>query len=173
MNRKRLRTLALSGMLVATLALAWAHAPTSKLPPGTIADGVVVDTSRHELSLFRAGKLLRTYRVSLGRSGAKQREGDRRTPRGRYVIDHHKADSQFHRALHISYPNAADRAKAAAARVSPGGAIMIHGLRNGLGWIGRFHRFVDWTSGCIAVTNAEIEEIWNAVPDGTPIEIRP
>ena len=119
--------------------------------------------------------MLKQYRVSLGGSpvGAKTQEGDRKTPEGVYRIDYRKADSAFHRALHVSYPNYKDRARAAAAGVSPGGLIMIHGIRNGLGGLGRWHRLVDWTNGCIAVSDPEIEQIWAAVPDGTPVEIRP
>ncbi|HEX8394201.1 MAG TPA: L,D-transpeptidase family protein, partial [Longimicrobium sp.] len=78
-----------------------------------------------------------------------------------------------HLALHVSYPAAADVAAARARGVSPGGQIMVHGIRNGAGWIGRLHRLADWTDGCIAVTNREMDEIWRAVPVGTPIEIRP
>lgn len=96
-----------------------------------------------------------------------------RQPEGLYKIDYRKADSSFHRALHISYPNAGDKAKARKLGVSPGGLIMIHGIKNGAGWIGNLHRFADWTNGCIAVTDAEIRELWRAVPNGTPIEIRP
>jgi murein L,D-transpeptidase YafK len=103
----------------------------------------------------------------------KQREGDLKTPEGDYAIDGRLEASAFHRALHVSYPNARDRAAAARAHVNPGGAIMVHGIRNGLGWLGRLHRRVDWTSGCIALTDREIEEIWRAVPDGTPILIEP
>ena len=112
--------------------------------------------------------------MSLGREpvGPKKAEGDRRTPEGVYTIDTRIERSAFHRALHISYPNVADRAAAQSAGVSPGGAIMIHGIRNGLGWLGRAHRLIDWTSGCVAVTNPEIEELWRAVRDGTPVEIR-
>ena len=89
------------------------------------------------------------------------------------MLDSRNPQSRFHLSIHISYPNAVDVEAARRAGVRPGGAIMIHGIQNGLGWIGRFHRFWDWTDGCIAVTNSEIEEIWRAVPDGTPIEIRP
>jgi len=88
------------------------------------------------------------------------------------VIDYRKADSSFHKALHISYPSPKDQAQAKALGVDPGGLIMIHGIRNGIGIVGRLHRFIDWTTGCIAVNNPEIEEIWAAVPDGTPVEIR-
>lgn len=119
--------------------------------------------------------MIRTYKVALGRGGLapKVREGDNLTPEGRYVIDARNAGSRFHRALHISYPNAEDRQRAAQLNVLPGGTIMIHGLQNGLGWIGSAHRLVDWTRGCIAVTDGEIDEIWRMVPVGTPVEIRP
>ncbi|MGK2859805.1 MAG: L,D-transpeptidase family protein [Thermoanaerobaculia bacterium] len=145
------------------------------LSPGTRADLVVVDKSDRTLTLFRAGRELRTYRIALGPSpeGHKQQEGDGRTPEGRYVIDWRNAKSAFHRSLHISYPNARDRAAARRRGVDPGGAIMIHGLPNGMEWLGAEHVASDWTLGCIAVTSEEIEEIWRVVRDGTPIEIRP
>jgi len=89
------------------------------------------------------------------------------------MIDARKPDSAFHRALHISYPNDADQRQAEARGVSPGGAIMIHGLPEDWDWLGSVHHALDWTNGCIAVTNAEIDEIWSMVEDGTPIEILP
>jgi murein L,D-transpeptidase YafK len=113
--------------------------------------------------------------VSLGDDpiGPKRAEGDGRTPEGVYVLDSRKSDSSFHRALHVSYPSASDAVQARASGVNPGGLIMVHGLPNGLGLLGRLHRFYDWTDGCVAVTNAEIEEIWSAVTDGTQIRIEP
>ena len=105
--------------------------------------------------------------------GPKQSEGDGRTPEGNYTVDFHKSDSAFHRALHISYPDAADSARAAEAGVAPGGDIMIHGLPNGFSALASAHRLRDWTAGCIAVTDSEMDEIWVSVADGTPIEIRP
>ena len=105
--------------------------------------------------------------------GAKTQHGDHKTPEGGYVLDRRNANSKFHRALHISYPNAKDREQARKRGVAPGGDIMLHGLPNGYGAIGGAHRLKDWTDGCIAVTNEEIEEIWRLVPDGTPIEISP
>ena len=139
------------------------------------ADRVVVEKSARKLTLFRGDTPLKSYSVALGRApeGTKQREGDNRTPEGHYIIDAHKADSAFHRALHVSYPSPADAAAAAARGDKPGGDIMVHGIRNGLGWLGALHRSIDWTAGCIAVTDKEIEEIYRAVPDGTRIEIRP
>jgi len=157
-------------------ALAWAQLPDGPfLPAQARADLVVVEKGKHRLTLYARGKPLAAYRVSLGRDprGAKRQEGDHRTPEGRYVIDFRKADSAYFRALHISYPDRAEVAAARARGVAPGGAVMIHGMRNGLGWLGKLHRFVDWTDGCVAVTDREMREIWRAVPDGTPIELKP
>lgn len=158
-------------LIVAALLAAAAHAETELR---SRADFVLVDKSDHTLSLFARGRLLRTYRVALGGGGLapKTREGDHLTPEGRYRIDGRLAHSSFHRALHISYPSPADRRRAQALGVRPGGAIMIHGLPNGMSWLGARHRLSDWTNGCIAVTDEEIEEIWRAVPDGTAVEIR-
>ncbi|HEX8925759.1 MAG TPA: L,D-transpeptidase family protein [Terriglobales bacterium] len=138
------------------------------------ATKVVVIKSEHKLLLLNGDRVIRTYKVAIGRGGLapKQRQGDHRTPEGAYIVDRRKINSRFHRALHVSYPNDADRARARAAGVDPGGDIMIHGIQNGFGWIGSMHREVDWTDGCIAVTDEQIEEIWAAVPDGTPVEIR-
>lgn len=105
--------------------------------------------------------------------GRKSCEGDRKTPEGVYVIDRRKPNSRYHRALHISYPNAEDRRRAEQRGVSPGGDIMIHGLPNGMGAIGSLHLKRDWTLGCIAMTNQEIDELWQAVPNGTLVEIVP
>ncbi len=162
-------------LVVPIAALVWANRHGDPLPPGVRADRVVVEKSRRELVLMRGDEVLKRYRVALGRVpvGHKQQEGDRRTPEGRYTIDSRLKRSGYHRALHVSYPDAADRAQAEARGVSPGGQIMIHGMRNGFGWIGRLHAAFDWTLGCIAVTDAEIDELWRAVEDGTPIELRP
>jgi len=139
------------------------------------ADRIVVQKAKRQLDLFSHGKLLRSYKVALGKNpvGAKTRQGDMRTPEGSYTIDGHYPQSEYHRALHISYPNPADRAQARKLGVDPGGDIMIHGLPNGQGYIGKAHRLWDWTQGCIAVTDEEIEEIYRLVPNGTPVEIRP
>ena len=139
------------------------------------ADSIVVEKSVHRMSLFKDGELLRTYRVALGRGGPepKSQEGDARTPEGTYFIDNRNSNSIAHLALHISYPNATDTAAARGRGVNAGSDIEIHGIRNGLGWIGRLHWLVDWTAGCIAVTNSEMDEIWRIVPDGTPIVIKP
>ena len=161
--------------LLAFGGLIGAHFNLNPLPLDALADRIVVEKSARRLTLFRGPILLKTYRVALGRApiGPKELEGDQRTPEGIYRIDFHKSDSDYHLALHISYPDQRDIDRAAAQAVSAGSDIMIHGLPNGRGWIGAFHRRSDWTAGCIAVTDFEIEEIFRAVPDGTPIEIRP
>jgi murein L,D-transpeptidase YafK len=143
--------------------------------PSETADRIVVIKSERKMLLYRGGNVLRSYRVSLGAEpiGPKARQGDHRTPEGKYVIDARNSSSKFHRALHISYPNARDRELAQRAGVSAGGEIMIHGLPNGLGGLGKAHLLRDWTDGCIAVTDREVEEIWRLVPNGTPIEIKP
>ena len=139
------------------------------------ADKILVEKEARRLTLFSCGRKLKEYHIALGFSpiGPKEREGDGRTPEGSYTIDFHKPDSAFHRALHVSYPSAEDNARATEAGVSPGGEIMIHGLPNGLGALGPAHRLRDWTAGCIAVTDLEIDEIYSSVNDGTPIEILP
>jgi murein L,D-transpeptidase YafK len=129
--------------------------------------------SERLLLLLKGEVVLVSYEVALGTSpvGHKQHAGDRRTPEGRYQLDWRTEHSDYHRAIHVSYPNARDRAKASATQADPGGGIMIHGLPDGLGEIGADHRSGDWTDGCIAVTNEEMDQIWELIPDGTPIEI--
>lgn len=141
---------------------------------GTV-DRVIVNKAKRELLLMHAGNMVRSYRVALGRNpvGPKTKQGDGKTPEGIYSISGRNAASAFHRALRVSYPNSADRAQAKRLGVAPGGDIMIHGLPNGQGHIGKAHLQSDWTEGCIAVTNAEIEEIWGLVRDGTKVEINP
>ena len=136
---------------------------------------VLVEKGERRLSLWFAGHRVRSYRVALGSEpiGDKQRQGDGRTPEGTYTIDGRNGGSEFHRSLHISYPNAADVRSAREAGADPGGEIMIHGLPNAADWVDREHTRFDWTEGCIALTNEEIDELWELVADGTPIEIRP
>jgi murein L,D-transpeptidase YafK len=147
----------------------------SRLPDGTRVDKILVEKSKRRLTIFEHGKKLKSYLVSLGRNpkGPKEEEGDEKTPEGNYTIDYKKSDSDYHLALHISYPNKNDIKRAQKLGVSPGGAIMIHGIRNGFGRLGGQLKSFDWTLGCIAVTNKEIEELWRVVPKGTPIEIDP
>jgi murein L,D-transpeptidase YafK len=139
------------------------------------ADRILVEKHAHRLTLWRGSRALATYRIALGRrpSGDKECKGDHRTPEGLFTVDRHVPASHFHRALHVSYPDAAHRKAARRRGCDPGGEIMIHGIKNGLGWLGPLHRMIDWTDGCIAVTDREIAEIYDTVPNGTPVEIRP
>lgn len=138
------------------------------------ADQIIVDKSDYTLTLMRADKPLKTYPIAMGGApfGHKQFEGDERTPEGRYTIDWRNPNSIAHLSLHISYPNAQDTKYAQAQGRSPGGNIMIHGAVNGWGWFGRILQTWNWTNGCIAVTNAQMREIWSRVPNGTAIEIK-
>lgn len=136
------------------------------------ADKVVVHKSSYSLSLVRDGQVFKRFWIALGSApfGHKTREGDQRTPEGRYLLDYKKADSAFYKAIHIDYPNADDLARARAMGVPPGGRIMIHGQRSG------FNPRVqpsNWTNGCIALLNQDMDELWAAVAPGTPIEIYP
>jgi len=143
--------------------------------PRLKADRIVVIKSQRRLELLHGGDVVRAYRVALGRypKGPKVREGDSRTPEGRYLIDHKLPKSNFYKAIAISYPNPRDLARADALGVDPGGRIMIHGLPNRMSAARVGHPTVDWTQGCIAVTNREMDEIWRLVEPGIPIEIRP
>jgi murein L,D-transpeptidase YafK len=139
------------------------------------ADRIIIHKKARTMELMRAGQVLKTYKIALGGEpvGPKTRQGDHKTPEGMYVIDGRNAHSQFHRALHISYPNTSDRERARKLNVPTGGDIYIHGLPNGYGFVGAAHRARDWTDGCIAVTDHEIEEIWRLVDNGTLVEIDP
>lgn len=139
------------------------------------ADLIVVLKSYRLMFLMNKGEIIKTYRISLGKEpiGHKFKEGDKKTPEGLYFIESRKADSKYYKALKISYPNDNDRQKAQAMGFSPGGMIMIHGLPKDLESVGKMHRRLDWTDGCIGVTNDEIDEIWSLVPDGIPIYIKP
>jgi murein L,D-transpeptidase YafK len=172
------KTVATSVTLAAACALPfylYAHHNWHPLPVGTAIDRIVVEKSAKRLSIFRDGNQIKSYQVALGPNpvGAKKEEGDMKTPEGIYKIDSRNPQSNFHLALHVSYPSEADNQRAAARGVSAGCDIMIHGIQNGRGWVGAFHRWKDWTAGCIAVTDEEIEELWRVTPDGTTIEIRP
>ena len=138
-------------------------------------DKIVIEKKARQLMLISNGEVIKTYRIALGGNpdGAKERQGDSKTPEGTYVIDSRNKDSRYHLSLHISYPNERDKKRARELGVSPGGNIMIHGIKNGFSWVGDFHAEVDWTKGCIAVTDEEIEEIDKIAPNGTVVEIRP
>ncbi|MGS0679860.1 L,D-transpeptidase family protein [Shewanella sp. 125m-7] len=141
----------------------------------TKADLVVVTKSEASMSLLRHGKLIKKYRIAMGDNpvGHKLTEGDQRTPEGRYLLDYKKSDSAYYRAIHISYPNDEDRLRADALGISPGGQIMIHGENPNSNLSPEEAQQYNWTDGCIAITNAEMDELWRAIDEGTPIEIWP
>ncbi|WP_413665633.1 murein L,D-transpeptidase family protein [Microbulbifer sp. CNSA002] len=135
---------------------------------------VEVIKSENKMLLLDGDKVIKSYHVAFGGQpqGHKQQEGDEKTPEGHYTLDHKKEDSSYYRAMHISYPNAEDRAQAEARGVSPGGFIMVHGQRNRLGWLAPITQRFNWTDGCIALTNDEMDEFMALVKIGTPIAIR-
>jgi murein L,D-transpeptidase YafK len=172
MKRPPLRLLLVLAACLASAALPWAQ-PRGPWPPALApaverADEIRVDKSERRMQLLRDGQVLKTYRILLGDApvGHKTQQGDERTPEGQYRITFRNDKSRFHLSLRVSYPNEADRAQARRRGVDPGGDIMIHG-----GTPPGYRR--DWTDGCIAVTDREIEEIWRLVPVGTPIRIDP
>jgi murein L,D-transpeptidase YafK len=143
-------------------------------PPLTgIVDRIVIEKAARRMQLFQDGQPVRTYRIALGFApeGDKLRQGDGKTPEGRFTINRRNPESAFHLSLGLDYPQPEDLRRAAAGGYSPGGDIYIHGqpnaLPDGLKLKG------DWTAGCIAVTNAEMREIWAVTPTGTPVEVRP
>jgi murein L,D-transpeptidase YafK len=139
------------------------------------ADLVLVDKSERKLYLLKAGRVLREFDVALGLvpEGAKQREGDFKTPEGKYTLDARNPNSDYFLSIHVSYPDESDRARARAQGVDPGGQIMIHGLPNEPKYDLRRYRETDWTDGCIAVSNSDMIDIWLMTGESTPIEIRP
>jgi murein L,D-transpeptidase YafK len=159
-------------LLYLAWALQFAGAQPSQHPP--TADRILILKSAHTMELLSHGQVLKTYKVALGDPhGTKIQAGDKKTPEGVYSVDAKNPHSLFHRALHLSYPNASDRERARTLGVSPGGDIEIHGLPARYAWLGRAQSATDWTTGCIAVSNPEIDEIWGMVAVGTPVEIRP
>ena len=163
-------------VIVSTSAIVYVKStskPENPIPPSIIIDRVFVDKSDRVLKLMSDGKAIRSYRIALGGSpsGHKQQEGDQRTPIGIYTLDYKNENSIAHRSIHISYPNDEDKARAKSLGVNPGGDIMIHGQMNGFGHLGWLNQRRNWTDGCIAVTNDEMDEIMATVILGTPIEI--
>lgn len=139
------------------------------------ADAVLVIKSEKRLYLISNGERFASYRATFGANpvGHKQAQGDERTPEGRYMLDYKNPNSRFYKSIHISYPNAQDRRNARRMGVNPGGDIMIHGQTNGWEWVAPLMQFFPWTDGCVALSNADMDRVWNAVNPGTPIEIRP
>ena len=139
------------------------------------ADKVLIEKEERRLTLLSKGEVIKTYKIALGGDpvGPKERQGDNKTPEGTYIIDSRNGDSDYHLSLHISYPNEKDKIRAKELGVSPGGDIMIHGVKNGHPWAGAYRTEFDWTKGCIAVTDKEMEEIFRLVPNGTIVVIMP
>jgi len=161
-----------ASIFIAILLLAFSVARAADAPK---IDKIVVEKANHTLTLFSQGQVVKTYRVAIGvgAPGQKLSAGDDRTPEGSYIIDAKNPKSDFHRALHISYPNAEDRTRAKARGAHLSTLIAVHGTPD---WIERIQdagEHPDWTAGCIAVRNSEIEELYALVPVGTPIEIKP
>jgi len=150
------------------------HAQPAETTAKTTADRILVIKSTHTMTLYAGGQVLKVYHVWLGRGpgSAKQQQGDNETPEGLYTIIGRNPHSAAHISLHISYPNATDRERARKLGVDPGGDIMIHGLPPGNDWVKPGQQLADWTYGCIALTDAEMDEVWKLVPNGTQIEIR-
>ncbi|QTF07572.1 L,D-transpeptidase family protein [Brenneria izadpanahii] len=168
----------LFGLYAYTLAMArlGSGTPPESAPADRLADRIIVYKAKRVLLLMKDGKELARYHIALGRAadrGPKRRDGDKKTPEGDYVIDWRNAHSRFSLSLHISYPDSHDRRRAEAAGEKTGGNIMIHGTANGWQWLEPVLQRLDWTDGCIAVTNAEMRDIWSRVPVGTPISIEP
>ena len=140
-----------------------------------VIDHVVVYKHQRKLVLLSQGKEVKSFRVALGSDpvGPKTQQGDHRTPEGGYILDSKNPNSHFYKAFHVSYPSSKDIAFARKLGVSPGGDIMLHGLPKEYGWVGKSHTLHDWTDGCIAATNEEMDELWNLVRVGTPIDIKP
>jgi murein L,D-transpeptidase YafK len=155
-------------LLLAIAAGSVAHAAVK-------ADQVVVNKSAARLYLKAQGKTIATFQVAFGAQpqGHKQQQGDERTPEGHYTLDAKNSQSDYYKSIHISYPNAVDRALASRHGVNAGGDIMIHGQPNGWGWLAPITQWLNWTDGCIALTNGDMDEVWRAVDVGTPITILP
>lgn len=175
-NRQEMkRALGILAVALVAVLVVWANWPEPALPAATQITAIAVDKKAHSLTLMDGAKVVRVYRISIGRGGLapKQREGDHLTPEGAYQLDKRNPKSWFHFALHISYPNPGDIERASGLGVSPGSMIELHGLPRYLGFIGSLHRLIDWTDGCVAVTDPEIDDIGRVVHDGTPITIYP
>jgi murein L,D-transpeptidase YafK len=173
MSIKKITRWALSSLLIAVTV--YYFLPEQKLPPTIKIDHLIVYKSKRELQAYSANKLIKTYRIALGKNplGAKECEGDKKTPEGIYFINAKNPHSDYHKNLGISYPNKQDTENAKKIGKPTGGDIKIHALKNGRGCIGKFQRWYDWTAGCIALTNEELDELFDAVDTGTPIEIKP
>jgi murein L,D-transpeptidase YafK len=140
-----------------------------------VADAVIIDKSARELHLLNNGEIFRTFKIALGISptGDKKKEGDFKTPEGKYLLDMRNPNSDYFLSIHVSYPSAVDRREANQVGAAPGGAIMIHGQPNLPSHSETYYRTQDWTNGCIALSNSDMIDIWLMTGNDTPIEIRP
>ena len=173
-----IRTPKKSGLEAAVVAAAFCLLLTNPFPAWPMSsqvDRVLVLKKERIMMLLKDGKVLKRFKIALGRqpNGRKYCQGDMKTPEGTYVLDRRNECSKYYKSLHISYPNSTDIAASRKRGVNPGRDIMIHGLPKGFEDLGDIHTARNWTKGCIAVSNAEIDEIWHLVPNGTPIEISP
>ncbi|MDE1160553.1 MAG: L,D-transpeptidase family protein [Acidobacteriaceae bacterium] len=172
MSRQRSFVAAVVSLTTAVVFAGCSSRGASSLPLQGV-DRLVVVKHEHRLSLYRGGQEVARFHVSLGRGGPgpKLQEGDKKVPEGSYLIVAHNPHSTYHNALRVGYPTPIQEAEAKARGVNPGGDIMIHGIHNGFGWLGALQGYVDWTEGCIALTDAQVDAVARAVPDGTPIVI--
>ncbi|MFC3561423.1 L,D-transpeptidase family protein [Pedobacter jamesrossensis] len=170
-----MKKIILIGFFLMVIALIYNYYPEQKLPANSNVDLLVVQKSQYKMMAYADGKLLKTYKVSFGDApiGHKEFEGDEKTPEGIYFINAKNDKSGYHKNLGISYPNDKDSAYAKAIGKPVGGDVKIHALKNGIGFINKFQRWINWTNGCIAVTNNEVDELYASVKIGTKIEIKP
>ncbi|MFD0998267.1 murein L,D-transpeptidase family protein [Ohtaekwangia kribbensis] len=169
------KSLSIIFLLLLCGLLVYYFLPEERLPAHTRIDKLVVIKSERTMHAYAKGKLVKVYSIAIGRNavGDKEYEGDKRTPEGSYYIEGKNPNSGYHKNLGISYPDKTDQQEANAKGVRAGGDVKIHGLKNGMGLLGKFHRLRNWTAGCIAVTDEEMDELYDAVAIGTPIIIRP
>lgn len=161
-------------IIIFTCAVYYNLIKEQNLPNNIIIDKILIIKSDRKLFAYSKGRLIKTYKISIGRGyGKKKFEGDNKTPEGTYYINDKNPRSSYYKNLGISYPNNEDIENARKNNLVPGSQIKIHGIRNGLGFIGKFHRWIDWTKGCIAITNSEMDELYSHTPIGTIIEIKP
>jgi murein L,D-transpeptidase YafK len=167
--------IAIIAIITIFTVLFWINLSTDSITKGTSIDSIVVSKHTREMIVYSNKLPVKTYKIALGRHprGKKRFEGDMKTPEGIYHINDRNPNSDYHKNLGISYPNDADKRFAAANSRRPGGDVKIHGLQNGRSYVGKLHRLSDWTQGCIAVTDAEIDELYAHVKPGTPINILP
>jgi len=173
LNGRKLFRFVFIGLLI--ILIAYYFYPESKFPANVIIDKIEVYKSKREMLVYSKGILIKTYKVSIGGTpvGRKEYEGDKKTPEGVYSINAKNPNSGWYKNLGVSYPNKEDVRRAKLLGKAPGGDVKIHGVKNGYAFIGKFQRWLNWTAGCIALTDQEVDEIYDHTPIGTKIEIKP